>query len=117
MDEAFTFVAQAFGDGLLEGVERQVAPQRVRDLPADETAAERIDDKRHVGEPRADPHIGSVWMKRARYPGTTPRGSMSANEQRVAMVRPPLSRRVVVQETPICPTLPSPSRAHLAPDF
>jgi hypothetical protein len=47
-------------EGMLDGVEDQRGGHRRRRSPADDPAAERVDDERHVDEPHPGRHIRKV---------------------------------------------------------
>jgi hypothetical protein len=58
VDEAVTWLPSV--QGHLEGVEREIAAQRGRDLPADDEAAEDVDDEGDVAEARVGLDVGEV---------------------------------------------------------
>ena len=60
MDEAVEACSLRRVDGHLQGVEGEVAAQRRRDLPADDEAAEDVDDEGHVDEADVGLHVGEV---------------------------------------------------------
>ena len=71
-------VAAAVPDGHLQRVQRQVAAQRVGDLPAHHHAAEHVDDERRVHPPNVGLHIGEV-----RYPQTVGRRRLEPSVDKV----------------------------------
>jgi hypothetical protein len=60
MHQSARLMEGAFIEGLLQGVERQIAAQRTRRPPADDPPREHVDDEGHVHEPAPGGHAGQV---------------------------------------------------------
>lgn len=60
MHETGGIIVQRFGARLLERVQCERAPQRPRDLPADDIPGKDVDHERHIAARAYGPHVGQI---------------------------------------------------------